>query len=184
MLISETQIIEKLKLGDEDSFSYLYEKYSALLMNHLCCMVGKREVAEELLHEVFMMMLTKINFYHEDTSLKNSFKAWLFRIATNKAIDEIRKHKNVKFELLDHEIPDGFDIESNFENMWRNQKIREFLSRLPLVQRTFLNLKVNNELSHLEIARVCSCQVNTVKQGLFQARKSLKNMLVAEGVEL
>ncbi len=183
-MTSEAQIIEKLKLGDEDAFSYLYEKYSGLLMSHLFCMVGKREVAEDLLHEVFMMMLTKINFYNEDTSLKNSFKAWIYRIATNKAIDEIRKHKNIKFEELDTEIPDGIDIENIFENVWRNHKIHEFLAKLPLVQRTFLNLKVNNDLSHLEIARVCSCQVNTVKQGLFQARKSLKNMLLAEGVEL
>lgn len=181
---SDLDLAERLKQGDEEAFVCLYEKYSATLLNHLFHMVGKQEVAEELLHEVFMTVLGKINFYQEDLTLKNSFKAWIFRVATNRAIDEIRKFKNIKFEEASVDLVDGVDVELNFETLWRDQKIHSLLSRLPLVQRTFLNLKINNELSHMEIARVCSCQVNTVKQGLFQARRSLKNMLVAEGVEL
>ena len=183
-MISEVQLIENLKLGDEEAFAALYERYSGSLMKHLFCMIGKQEIAEELLHEDFMKMLTKINFYNEDQTLRNSFKAWLFRLATNIAIDEIRKNKNIKFEEVSNEMPDDFVLENIFESAWSNHKIFELLSKLPLVQRTFLNLKVYNDLSHFEIARICSCQVNTVKQGLFQARKSLKNMILAEGVEL
>lgn len=183
-MISDSQIAERLRLGDDEAFSHLYDKYSAVLLDHLFQMMGKRELAEELLHEVFMTVLEKINFYKEDLKLKNSFKAWVFRIATNKAIDEIRKFKNIKFEEPSLELVDEAEMEMNFEIMWRDHKIHEFLAKLPLGQRTFLNLKINNDLSHMEIARVCSCQINTVKQGLFQARKSLKNMLLAEGVEL
>ncbi|MBI2519051.1 MAG: RNA polymerase sigma factor [Bdellovibrio sp.] len=183
-MITDAQLVERLRIGDEEAFSLIYERYSETLLHHIFCMVGKLEVAEELLHEVFMTMLAKVNFYQENALLKNSFKAWLFRISTNRAIDEIRKHKNVKFEEPQCEKNDESDMESNFEKKWREHKVQEFLLKLPLGQRTFLNLKINNELSHFEIARICSCQVNTVKQGLFQARKSLKNMLVAEGVEL
>lgn len=183
-MISDSHIAERLRLGDEEAFSHLYEKYSATLLDHLFHMVGKREVAEELLHEVFITVLGKINFYKEDLLLKNSFKAWIFRIATNRAIDEIRKYKNIKFEEPNLDLVDEVDMEMNIENLWRDHRIHELLAMLPVVQRTFLNLKVNNDLSHMEIARVCSCQINTVKQGLFQARKSLKNMLLAEGVEL
>ena len=88
-MISDSHMAERLRVGDEAVFSHLYEKYSATLLDHLFHMVGKREVAEELLHEVFMTVLGKINFYKEDPLLKNSFKAWIFRIATNRAIDEI-----------------------------------------------------------------------------------------------
>ncbi len=183
-MASETQIVDRLKRGEEEAFSELYEIYSAPLLNHLLTMTGKIELAEELLHEVLMTMLTKINFYEEDKRLKNSFKAWLYRIATNRAIDEIRKTKNVKFEEATLELVDSKNIEEDFELIERDEKIQDFLNRLPLMQRTFMNLKINSDLNHLEISRICSCQVNTVKQGLFQARRTLKNMLLAEGVEL
>lgn len=54
--------------------------------------------------------------------------------------------------------------------------------KLPSIQRTFLNLKVNEDLSHLEIATICGCSVNSVKQGLFRARKTLKDLLIKEGI--
>ena len=183
-MTSDSQLAERLRLGDEEAFTALYEKYSSMLYNHLFYMVGKQELAEDLLHEVLMTMLTKINFYTENESLKNSFKAWLFRIATNRAIDEIRKNKVIQFEEVSVDLVDEVEVEFSLEKLWRDKKLHDLFSKLPLIQRTFLNLKVNNDLSHLEIARVCSCQVNTVKQGLFQARKTLKNLLVAEGVEL
>ena len=56
--------------------------------------------------------------------------------------------------------------------------------KLPAKQRTFLNLKVNEDLSHLEIATICGCNMNTVKQGLFRARKNLKDLLIKEGITL
>ena len=113
-MVTDSQLVDRLKVGDEQAFAALYERYSEVLLHHLVCMVGKIEVAEELLHDIFMIMLAKINFYHEDRTLKNSFKAWLFRISTNRAIDEIRKHKNVKFEETKNETADGSEMEASY----------------------------------------------------------------------
>lgn len=180
---TDSELVELLRVGSDEAFAALYERYSAPLFNHLICMVGKREVAEELLHEVFITMISKIGFYQEHSELRNSFKAWLYRIATNRAIDEIRKHKNVRveFEITEEATTNA---EESFEQLQRHHLIQSLVARLPLIQRTFLNLKLNDDLNHFEISQICSCNVNTVKQGLFQARRSLKLMLLAEGFEL
>lgn len=183
-MLPDLELAEHLRRGSEEAFEVLYQRYSSPLLHHLLCMVGKKELAEEILHEVFMTVLTKINFFEDDPKLLNSFKAWVYRIATNRAIDEIRKQKRTSFTVLEEEMAADEDIESTFSDMERNRKVQSLLLKLPLAQRTFLNLKLNVELSHFEIARICSCEVNTVKQGLFQARRSLKNLLLKEGVEL
>ena len=105
---------------------------------------------------------------------------WLFRLATNTAIDEIRKYKKQTFELKD----DDALYYDRHEELDTSKRIHELISGLPSVQKTFLNLKLNEDLSHLEIATICGCHINTVKQGLFRARKSLKDLLIQEGIVL
>ena len=182
-MISDLQLAQRLRHGDEEAFTLLYERYADLLLNHLLCMVGKQELAEELLHEVFINLINKINFFEDRADLRNSFKAWLYRIATNRAIDEMRKNKNIRFEMEAESIS-AQDPEYSFTLASGQHHIQTLLARLPLVQRTFLNLKINDDLNLFEISQICSCSVNNVKQGLFQARRSMKNMLLAEGFEL
>jgi RNA polymerase sigma factor (sigma-70 family) len=173
--------IQKLKFGDEEAFAYLYAQLESPLVNHLFKMLGRVEKAEEVFQEVMMTMIKKIGFYEPRSELKNSFKSWIFRIATNHAIDELRKNKRKKLEFAEEIIADIAEdvIENDLSD-----KLGDLIMSLPVIQRTFLNLKVKEDLSHLEIASICGCNVNAVKQGLFRARKNLKDLILKEGLPI
>jgi RNA polymerase sigma-70 factor (ECF subfamily) len=173
------ELVERLKEGEEEAFALIYSRLESPLINHLYKMLGSTEKAEEIFQETMLTLIKKINHYNYRPDLKNSFKAWVFRIGTNLAIDEIRKKKEILFEVTPElEV----SAECAIETSDTKNRINELIMLLPVIQRTFLNLKINEDLSHNEIAAICSCNINTVKQGLFRARKSLKDLLISEGI--
>ena len=93
MSMNDDALAERLKIGDDTAFEALYERHATSLLRHFFCLMGNQQEAEEILHESLMLMIQKINFYVLRSELKNSFKSWLFRLSTNRAIDEIRKRK-------------------------------------------------------------------------------------------
>lgn len=175
------KLVEDLKKGDEFAFEQIYSLFEKPLYNHLLKMTGSSQKSEEIFQDVMLTMIKKIDHYTHRLDLKNSFKAWIFRIATNLAIDEIRKNKKLTFTQEAPEVVvESYEVEiENFK-----ERLNILIMKLPVIQRTFLNLKINEELSHLEIAAVCGCNVNSVKQGLFRARRTLKGLLINEGIGL
>jgi RNA polymerase sigma-70 factor (ECF subfamily) len=180
--------IQGIREGNEESFSALYELLEKPLFNHLYKMLGSLSLAEETFQEVMVAIIEKIDTYSHREDLQNSFKAWVFRIATNLAIDEIRKNK--RSSLLQEDVT----LTSNHvqkvssshpaEIQDTKERINFHIQRLPLIQRTFLNLKINEQMTLKEISVICKCEVNAVKQGLFRARKSMKTILLQEGIGL
>jgi RNA polymerase sigma factor (sigma-70 family) len=181
MSMNDDALVERLKNGDEAAFEALYTRHATSLLRHLFCLMGNQQEAEELLHESLLLMIQKINFYIPRPDLKNSFKSWLFRLSTNRAIDEIRKRKAVQeLDIEKHET------ESPVQDELYHSKEREFiisdlLLKLPLMQRMVLSLRVLDDLSYSEISAICGRDINTVKQGLFHARKAMKNLLMEQG---
>jgi RNA polymerase sigma factor (sigma-70 family) len=179
-MMNDDSLVEQLKLGNEAAFEALYEAHASSLLRHLFCLMGNQEEAEDMLHETMMLMMKKINFYVPRTDLKNSFKSWLFRLSTNRAIDEIRKRKSQAVEL-DGQVAIEEKTESLYEEKEKEFIISDMLMKLPLMQRTVLSLRVIEDMSYMEISLVCGKDINTVKQGLFHARKAMKNLLLAQG---
>lgn len=93
------RLVSHLKQGDEEAFASLYSMFEKSLCNHLYKMLGSQEKAQEVFQETMIKMIKKIEFYESRSDLKNSFKAWLFRIGTNLAIDEIRKSKKASQQI-------------------------------------------------------------------------------------
>jgi RNA polymerase sigma-70 factor (ECF subfamily) len=178
MLETDDQLVERLKKGDEKAFYSIYERHSKSLLRHLLSMMNNAEEAEDILHESLMLMIKKINFYEPRAELESSFKTWLFRIATNRAIDEIRKRK--KPMAKSNEVQASED--EKYQIQEEENSLKRYMDQLPPLQKTVLNLRVHEDLSYIEIATICGKDVNAIKQCLFQARKSLKTFLQEEGV--
>lgn len=181
MSLSDEELVEKLKQGDEAAFEALYERYATNLLRHLVCLMTNREEAEDMLHESMMLMIKKIHFYTPRTELQNSFKSWLYRLSTNRAIDEIRKRKN--HTEIDLENPALEDLHQHelYEVKEKEFIISDMLLKLPLIQRMVLSLRVLDDLSYQEISAICGKDINTVKQGLFHARRNMKDLLIKQG---
>lgn len=174
---SDDELVELIKEGSTDAFDQLYQKYASSLLRHLLLLMSNHQEAEDMLHETMMLMIQKINFYHPRADLQNSFKSWLFRLSTNRAIDEIRKRKKHPKE----EVTTAPEADVLYETKEKEVLISSLLQKLPLIQRMILSLRVHDDLSYMEISLICGKDINTVKQGLFQARKNMKNLMITQG---
>ena len=179
MTPKDQEIVEGLRASDKEAFNMLFHKYSQPLLRHIYRMTSNKEISEEILNETFMTIIKKINFYQDRTNERGTFKSWIFRIATNESIDHIRKENRRKKKLDSIKEKEVFQQtpEEEIQSIQEEGLIYKLMMELPTVQRTILNLKIKEELSYIEISRVCGCSVNAVKQALFRARVNLKNKL-------
>src|SRR5438067_2350130 len=89
MTRSDVQLMLDVKSGDERSFELLLQRYRTPLVNFLYRMVRSREQAEDLAQEVFI----RVYRAREEYVPSAKFTTWLFRIATNLAVNSLRDHR-------------------------------------------------------------------------------------------
>lgn len=175
--MTDQEMTEGLKCGDSEAFRALYAAYGSSVIGYLTRVLGRREMAEELTQDTFLIAIRKIGFFQPGRD--GGLRAWMLRIATHRAIDVIRRERRVTA------MPDDIDaspsLDSSPEEKLGRQEIQEVihsaLSRLTPSQRMIFLLKEQEDLSCMEISRVCGCSENAVKQILFRARKALRRAL-------
>ncbi|OFZ52372.1 MAG: hypothetical protein A2381_10475 [Bdellovibrionales bacterium RIFOXYB1_FULL_37_110] len=175
-MLSDNDLAIGIKKGDPDTFTCLYNQYSFKLLNHIYKLAGNREEAEEILADVFLTIIKKISFYQESNVEGATLKAWMFRIASNKTIDHLRRKK--REQLVKHKsiIEDfGTSMEDRINLKSDLGYVDLLIKKLPLLQRTIMSLKVVENFSYMEISRVTGLSVDMIKQILFKARCNLKN---------
>src|SRR5438046_10675244 len=110
MTRSDVQLMLNVKAGDQQSFELLLQRYRTPLINFLYRMVRSREQAEDLAQEVFL----RVYRAREDYEPSAKFTTWLFRIATNLALNSLRDHRHQKLEIS-MDAPVVADAESGAE---------------------------------------------------------------------
>ena len=187
-----------VKAGDQQSFELLLQRYRTPLVNFLYRMVRNREQAEDLAQEVFL----RVYRAREDYEPSAKFTTWLFRIATNLALNSVRDHRYEKLEVsMDAPIvadaEDGEermmevadehpDIEQHLVDEARKKMIRHAIEKLPEKQRAAVLLHKYQELDYAEIAKILQCSESALKSLLFRAYETLRvelAPLVAQSVK-
>jgi len=175
-----------VKAGDEQSFELLLQRYRTPLVNFLFRMVRSREQAEDLAQEVFI----RVYRAREEYVPSAKFTTWLFRIATNLALNSLRDHRHQKLETsIDapitadaeegderiFELPDKHPtVEQEMVEEARKKMIRHAIEKLPEKQRAAVLLHKYQELDYSEIARILSCSESALKSLLFRAYETLR----------
>ena len=186
MTRSDVQLMLDVKAGDEQSFGLLLQRYRTPLVNFLYRMVRSREQAEDLAQEVFI----RVYRAREEYVPSAKFTTWLFRIATNLALNSLRDHRHEKLEIsmdapvtLDAEDGDEkpFEvadkhptIEQELVEEDRKKMIRRAIEKLPEKQRAAVLLHKYQELDYAEIAKILSCSESALKSLLFRAYETLR----------
>jgi RNA polymerase sigma-70 factor (ECF subfamily) len=138
-------------------------------------------MAEELTQETLLTVIRKIGFFRAGPD--GGLKAWVFRIATNLAMDALRREKRME---LPHDesstvmanASDGRPSpHEELERFQFSQALSVALNELTLAQRMIFILKEQEEMSLLEISRVYGWSENAIKQSLFRARAALRKKL-------
>jgi RNA polymerase sigma-70 factor (ECF subfamily) len=185
MARSDVQLMLEAKAGNDASFEHLLQRYRTPLVNFLYRMVRDSATAEDLAQEVFLRVYRARHGY--EASAK--FTTWLFRIATNLALNRIRDTRHQQMEVsLDAttneddaapmELParelrvDQFLIEQD-----RTALIRRAVESLPEKQRIAVLLHKYEEMDYCEIAQVLECSDAALKSLLFRAYETLRVQL-------
>ena len=177
--MNEDEIAEGLQSGSPEAFRELYRAHGQPVFSYLTRLTGRREMAEELTQEAFLTTIRKISFFRSRTD--GGLRAWVFRIATHLAIDVLRREKRIVVSDPFEERTDTPSVEPSaqeqLEKFEFSAELQKALQGLTEAQRMIFLLKEQEEMTSMEISRVCGCSENAVKQTLFRARASLRKKL-------
>jgi len=176
-LLSEQEIIEGCINQERKAQKALFELCAEKLFN-VCLRYSKSaQDAEDLMHDVFIIVLNKLKTFKGNSSLTS----WICAIAVNKAISEIRKQKKKIFVDIDiHEaeaaLSESEHQETNLDEPSLDKAV-EALKSLPEGYRVVLNLYAVENYSHKQIAEALNISIGTSKSQLARARKKLSEIL-------
>src|SRR5262245_25159111 len=186
---TDNDLVREFIAGNEAAFTQLVTKYKDPITNYLNVMVGDYDIAVDLCQETFLRVYKNITRY----SNIYQFSTWIYRIATNLAIDEMR-YRRRRGQVFYNNIwgaasrgeDDGPELEISDvregpgEEVLRkesSQVLSDAIRSLPEKYRTAFILKEVQELQYEEVARILGCSAGTIKSRLHRARELLQRKL-------
>jgi RNA polymerase sigma-70 factor (ECF subfamily) len=183
---SDAAIMLRVAAGDESAFNYLANKYHRAMISFLFRMVRNQAVAEELAQEVFLRVYRSRESYRAEAK----FTTWLYRIATNLAVNHARdtRHERtaqtVYLDAPDEETgstPDVADDEPTVEQrLMRDERmaaIRDQVMALPERQRMAVLMHKYQGMDYKQIGEVLKLSESATKSLLFRAYQTLRDKL-------
>ena len=177
--LEDAQIVRLVLRGKQEAFSVLVERYQKPIFNFIYRFYGNYELAQELTQETFLRCYQFLKSY----DMERKFSTWLYTVAKNLCIDELKKQRTAHEVPLDDVLPavDARDAQGAAEHNQQMECIRreedfkllEALQELPAAARTVLLLHYFQGLSYQEIGETLSLPVSTVKIRIFRAKKIL-----------
>ncbi|MFC4808507.1 RNA polymerase sigma factor [Paenibacillus sp. GCM10023250] len=179
--MTDSQLIREIKDGNIQLYSELMRRYQRKILAFIFHMLKSAKLellAEDLCSETFYKAYRSLHSFRE---VDASFSTWLYTIARNTVLSELRKQKagNVSFEEVGFTPvapPDAVPEQRLLKNE-RMTMVREAINSLPEKQRSALILREYDQLDYQEIANILGQTVSSVKSLLFRARSSVKVQL-------
>ena len=172
---ADETLVERYRHGDRDAFAALVVRYQRPVYNAAWWVLRDAEDARDVVQNVFMKVAERLDDYDP----RYRFFSWLYRIAVNEALNQLRRHD--REEPLDDEVeragPEGDDPAIRASEAERNGKVRDAVMRMSTNDRTVLMLRHYSEMSYQEIAEILDVDEKTVKSRLFEARQRLRGTL-------
>lgn len=184
--LSDAEVMLRVGAGDDAAFDYLVEKFRRQIISFMYRMTHNQAVAEELAQEVFLRVYRSRASYQADAK----FSTWLYRIATNLAVNHARDTKaertapSVSLDEPDQETgttPDVADATLSVEQqMLRNERlaaIKKHVMALPERQRMAVLMHKYQEMDYKQIGEVLKLSESATKSLLFRAYETLRDRL-------
>jgi len=182
-LLTDAEVMLRVKAGDDAAFDHLVEKFRRPLVGFLYRMARSHAVAEELAQEVFLRVYRSRDTYRATAK----FTTWMYRIATNLAVNHARDTRGQRGEIsLDEpseggvafEVADGEPTaEQALLQRERRRAIRSQVEALPERQRLAVVMHKYQGLDYRQIAQVLKLSEPATKSLLFRAYETLRESL-------
>lgn len=185
--MTETELIQGLRNGDETAFKFLVDNYQDRVFNTAIGIVQNAEDAEDVAQEVFIQVFRSIHSFKAESKLST----WIYRITTTRALDLLRSRKSKKrfgflqrlfddgnepiFELPDFNHP-GVELDKK-ENA---SKLFKAVNQLPENQKTAFVLHKMEDLSYQEISNIMQTSIPAIESLMHRAKQNLRKILEKE----
>ncbi|HEV2115664.1 MAG TPA: sigma-70 family RNA polymerase sigma factor [Terriglobales bacterium] len=183
--LTDAEVMLRVRAGDEQAFAYLVQKYRRPMLSFMYRM-ARNQAAEDLAQEVFLRVYRSRETYTANAK----FTTWLYRIATNLAVNHARDTRHERPEVsvsLDEpdtetglmpDLPDGTpNVEENLLRRERLAAIRSHVQALPERQRMAVVMHKYQGMDYRQIAEVLHLSESATKSLLFRAYESLREKL-------
>ena len=171
MRIEDKDIIQAIREKSENGFRLLMQKYKQPIYWHIRRLVVAHDDAQDATQEAFIRIFRSFEKFRDD----NSFRGWIFRIATNEALRLIDSRKQDQVSLEEDEnganriMADNYVDYSDLEAV----KLQKAILSLPTKQQAAFNLRYYDELSYQEIAEATDSTTSAVKMNFHIAKEKI-----------
>lgn len=172
--MTDEELVHKIKNGEKDGISSLYDRYSRLLLGVIMRITGDKETAEDVLQDVIVKVWDNINQYDEK---KSKFYTWLMNVGRNTALDKTKTHhfkysdKIQSFNPVVHNEREAQKSEAKIPDDLID--LQDHVAKLDKEYREVLDLVYFNGYTQNEAAKTLNLPLGTVKTRI---RKGLKAM--------
>jgi len=184
--LSDAQVMLRVKAGDQSAFDYLVQKYRRPMLSFMYRMAHNTAVAEDLAQEVFLRVYRS----RENYEASAKFTTWLYRIASNRAVNHARdtRHQRpentVSLDEPDQETGLTMDVPDNSltaeEAIVRRERlaaIRQRVQALPERQRIAVIMHKYQQMDYRQIGEILKLSESAIKSLLFRAYETLRGQL-------
>jgi len=180
----DQSLVRAFQEGDEKAFEEIVRRYQRQVANIVYLTMGGRAEVEDLTQEVFLRVYRSIG----RVNVEQSLFSWIYRIALNLCIDELRKRKVKRIlaletaeEASDHSpmLRETAGASDDLMSQEKKDQILSALRKLTPAHRTALVLREYEDMSYKEIANALHITEQAVKSRIFRAREELKDLLKA-----
>lgn len=179
---SDEELMQDFQTGNETSFVTLYERYKLAIYRFLYRKLGHQARAEDITQEVFVALVEHRKEWRQEAS----FKTYLYRIAHNRAISEMRRSehkvmieadKEANTEKVAKVATNTLSPAASVEQQQLQVKVQQALMLLDKDYREPIILREYEDLSYEEISLILEIPVGTVKSRIFRGKVELKRLL-------
>lgn len=172
--LGEQKLIACAQRGDTHAYGELVERYREGVVRVVYRMCGDPILAEDAAQEAFVRAWQRLDGYKPE----HPFRAWVYRIATNTALDVLRAEKPSSPLEAAENTAGASGTEAAVEQRQRAMSVQRAVMALPAPSRTVLVLREWGQLSYSEIAAALSIPLGTVMSRLNAARSQLRQALI------
>ena len=176
---SESILIFRAQAGDHEAFEQLFNQYQAQIYNYIYRLMGSAEDANDMTQDTFLKAYLALSKTSQDLRVG----AWLYRIATNVCLDELRHRKLIKWQPWEtfvaafHPTQVAKDSpERDCINRENSEEVQLIFAQMHPKYRMCLILREYHDLSYDEIAEVLNTTRAAVKSLLFRAREEFRQV--------
>lgn len=172
-------VLRKAQRGDERAFSIIVRTYEQPVFNYILRLTGDRSLAEDLTQEVFLRVYQGLPSF----SLRSRFTTWLFQVAKNRVLDELRAlERRPRAVVALEDIPPLEVVDAPVERAEAIEAVWRAVETLNPDLKMALLLRDIVGLSYTEIAETLEITLATVKWRIYKAREEVQLALRREGI--